>query len=275
MPAADGWRPPWRRRWTTGWTCRAGGARRLRLAPVVLAAALLAGETPAAACEAEADRVWAEAAATLLEAADEAAAEARLRAALAAHPACERLAVAFWAVHGLLHARHAATHGGSPEALEPVAAALVALERWRTHARLSPAVRYAEAALRAAMAAAQDERDEMGVWLAHATDLAARLALAGEQVRWPLPAPLLAADLWYEVDRLEEARDRYRGVLAADPSAYAWRGLARTLVRLRDIEGACEAYRALAARLAGRGEAPGAEEARAFVARPACGGPSR
>ena len=153
----------------------------------------------------------------LLEDADEVGAERMLRAAVAVAPECAPLAIAFWATTGLQHARHAATRGGPPELLAPVAEAIDELEGWRTRPGAVRDAEYAQAALRAASAAAQDERPELQIWITHATALTARLDLAGERPRWPLPVALLAGDLWYEVDRYAEALDAYQRALRVRP----------------------------------------------------------
>jgi hypothetical protein len=211
-------------------------------------------------------------AARSIEHADEAGAERQLRAAFADHPDCAPLAIAFWATTGLLHARHAATRGGPPELLAPVVEAIERLGAWRVQPGAVRDAEYAQSALRAAAAAAQDERPEMQVWITHATELADRLDLVGERPRWPLPASLLAGDLWYEVDRDADAREAYARALDLAPSAYGHRGLARTLNRMRDVPGACAAYRALVAWLEPRltTGGPGLDEARGYLTSRAC-----
>ena len=97
--------------------------------------------------------------------------------------------------------------------------------------------------LRAAIAAAQDERDEMQVWLEHARALASRLALAGDRARWPLPIDLVDGELWSRVDDYELAEASYTRALAERDSAAGWRGLARARDRRGNREGACAAYR--------------------------------
>jgi len=218
----------------------------------------------------EAERTLA-GAARLVDDADEGAAEQRLREAAERDPACAPLVVASLAATGLQHARHAATRGGPDDLLAPVLEAVARLAALRESPGVVRDAQYAEAALRAAMAASQDERPELQVWITHTTDLAARLALAGEASRWPLPPALLAGDLWYEVDRHAEAIDAYREALDRTPSAYAHRGLARTWNRMRDLPAACGAYRALETWLVARKAAgPALDEARRFLERPAC-----
>lgn len=107
------------------------------------------------------------------------------------------------------------------------------------------AARYADAAIRAGLAAAQEERDEMAVYLTHARDLSNQMALTGASARWPLPIDELEGELWFEVDRLVDARDAYQRATKATGSPRAWLGLARVSDRLGDTKAACVAYQAI------------------------------
>ena len=133
-------------------------------------------------------------------------------------------------------------------------------------------LRYADAAIRAAVDASQDERDEMAVFLLHARDLSHQLDLLGGRARWPLPMDEVDGELWLEVDRYAEARDAYQRAATATGSQGAWVGLARASAKLGDAPGACAAYRA-----ALRTELlPDVrEEADKYVMSPACGVVSR
>ncbi len=213
-------------------------------------------------------------AARLIDAGDETGAEEGLRVHFERDPACGPLAVAFWATTGLRQARHAATRGGPPDLVTPVTEAIARLDALRGQPPTALAAEYAQSALRAAIVAAQDERDEMRVWLAHARDLSDRARQTGEPPRWPLPVALLDGDLWFEVDSYAEAIEAYRRALDSEPSAYAHRGLARALNRVGDPPRACDAYRALEAWLTSRGVGGAAlAEARAYLSRPSCIGP--
>jgi hypothetical protein len=211
-------------------------------------------------------------AAGLMDAADEHAAERRLREAASVEPLCAPLTVAADALAGYTAALRAAVRGGPPDLLAPVEEAIARLDDWR---RLPGAMReaeYAQAALRGAMAAAHDERQELALWLAHTRDLSARLDLAGERLRWPLPAGVLAGDLWSEVDRHDDALVGYGEAIAGEPTAYALRGRARTLDRMGRVDAACQAYRDLAGWFAARQiESPALAEARSYLDRPTCG----
>ena len=101
---------------------------------------------------------------------------------------------------------------------------------------------YAEAVLRAAVAAAQDERDEMQVYLALGRDLAVSLALGAQTRLWPLPIDEVEGELWLEVDRFAEARAAFERAAAAGRGARGTIGLALTADRLKDVPAACAAY---------------------------------
>jgi hypothetical protein len=126
---------------------------------------------------------------------------------------------------------------------------------------------YADAVLRATVAAAQDERDEMHVYLAHAGDLAGSLALAGQATVWPLPLDEVEGELWLEVDRFAEARAAFERAAAAGRGARAVVGLARTLERQGEVSAACAAYRRAAAMTIADAVRPSVAAA---LARPAC-----
>lgn len=141
------------------------------------------------------------------------------------------------AMDGWVAARELAPKGGALELLGPVNLRLRALDGLP-----GVAARYADVAIRAAVSAAQDERDEMEVFLAHARDLSDAMALAGAPAQWPLPIDELAGELWLEVDRYPEARDAYLRATRVKPTANAWVGLARASDRLGDLVAACAAY---------------------------------
>ncbi|MGE3491824.1 MAG: hypothetical protein AB7N29_17590 [Vicinamibacterales bacterium] len=141
------------------------------------------------------------------------------------------------AMEGWLAARALAPRGGALELLGPVNVRLKELDSLP-----GQAARYADVAIRAAVSAAQDERDELDVFLAHARDLSDTMALTGSPAQWPLPIDELAGELWLEVDRYTEARDAYRRAVSLKPTANALIGLARASDRLGDVAAACAAY---------------------------------
>jgi tetratricopeptide (TPR) repeat protein len=102
---------------------------------------------------------------------------------------------------------------------------------------------YADVAVRAAVAAAQDERAEMELLLTHARDLAERLAARGRRATWPRPFNLLAGELWLEVDRYEEARAAFERAARDEPSPLALIGLGRSLALLDRYDDACKTLR--------------------------------
>lgn len=141
------------------------------------------------------------------------------------------------AMEGWVAARALAPRGGALELLGPVNQRLKALDSLP-----GSAARYADVAIRAAVSAAQDEREELDVFLAHARDLSDLMAIAGRPAQWPLPIDELEGELWLEVDRYTESRDAFRRAIAAKPTANALIGLARASDRLGDVVGACAAY---------------------------------
>ncbi len=151
----------------------------------------------------------------------------------------QRVAMAGW-----LAARAVAPKGGSLDLLGPVNMRLKELD-----ALPNTSARYAEMAIRAAVAAAQEERDEMALFLDQARDLSQQMAAAGTPARWPLPIDELEGELWLEVDRYADARDAYERATRLAPSPNAWIGLARAADKLSDTVTACRAY--LAARSTG------------------------
>ena len=144
----------------------------------------------------------------------------------------QRVAMEGWAA-----ARATAPKGGALDLLGPANLRLRALDGLP-----GPAARYADVAIRAAISAAQEERDEMSVFLAHARDLSATMALVGAPAQWPLPIDELEGELRLEVDQYAEARDAYLRATRIKPTANAWIGLARASDRLGDVVGACSAY---------------------------------
>lgn len=141
------------------------------------------------------------------------------------------------AMEGWNAARALAPKGGAVDLLGPVNVRLKELD-----AMPNTSARYAEVAIRAAVSAAQEERDEMQLFLDHAGDLSKQMALAGTPARFPLPIDELAGELWLEVDRFEESRDAYRRATENAPTPNAWVGLARASDKLGDLVAACAAY---------------------------------
>jgi hypothetical protein len=141
------------------------------------------------------------------------------------------------AMDGWMAARALAPKGGALELLGPVNARLRELDKIA-----NTSARYAEVAIRAAVSAAQEERDEMALFLAHARDLSKQLELAGAPAQYPLPIDELEGELWLEVDRHAEAKDAYARAVQLRPTVNALIGLARANDKLGDVIAACAAY---------------------------------
>src|SRR4029453_12769913 len=94
------------------------------------------------------------------------------------------------AMEGWRAARAIAPKGGALELLGPVNIRLKELDEIP-----GMSARYAGRAIRGAVSAAQEERDEMGLLLEHARSLSDLLALAGTPAEWPLPIDELEGGL--------------------------------------------------------------------------------
>jgi len=158
---------------------------------------------------------------------------------------CDEAAGTIEYVEGLLGATEAFEKGGTIESLRDVRSAANALSR-----RAEGGARKWEAAslaLRAVIAGSQQERGEMGIYLAEATRIEA-LLLAGGLAGAPLvTAHELAGDLWLQVHQFADARAAYER--AATMLGYTPRillGLGRAAEHLDDKAAACAAYRSLA-----------------------------
>jgi tetratricopeptide (TPR) repeat protein len=167
------------------------------------------------------------------------------RQALRAAPAsdgCAVLQIARIALDGWSEARALAPAGGAADLLGPVQEKVKQLLPFHETGDALEA-EYAVTAIRAAIAAAQDERPEMALLLTHARDLAERLQLRRRRAVWPRTLNLLVGELWFEVDRFEDARAAYQRAVAGDPSPAALVGLARAQARLGQEAAACVTYR--------------------------------
>lgn len=93
--------------------------------------------------------------------------------------------------------------------------------------------------VQAAIAASQEEREEMALLLVHLRSLDS----ATFQAVTVVPSDELAGDLWFAVDRYAEARRSYAAALERHPRrAHALLGIARASVELDDRSGARGAY---------------------------------
>jgi hypothetical protein len=152
---------------------------------------------------------------------------------------CEFLVLAQLSWRGWGQARALAPLGGAAEHMEPAGATLTALQPLRASPDLTIEAEYADTTIRAAIAAAQDERPEMELRLTHARDLAERLQMRDRRAEWPLPFNLIAGELWFEVDRYQDAASAFERAVSAEVTPRALVGLARALARLQRMDEAC------------------------------------
>jgi hypothetical protein len=129
-------------------------------------------------------------------------------------------------------ARSAFLVGGTAEALAPVREAIAALDRVAAGGH-GPA-EIARYVLLAAADAAQEERDEMELFLEHAVALEKRQLDARQAAAPGITAHEAAGDLWLQVRRYEDAQKAYeraRAVIGSTPRIEA--GLARAIAAQR------------------------------------------
>jgi tetratricopeptide (TPR) repeat protein len=156
--------------------------------------------------------------------------------------ACVLIRLARLAIRGWEEARQLAAVGGSVDSQAPTRAALAAIEALRGR-QLDLEIEYAQTAIRAAIAAAQDERSELSLLLDHARDVTERLIARQRRPIWPRSFNVVAGELWLEVDRYDEARAAFERAAQAERSAIAVIGMARALARLGRVTEACAAFR--------------------------------
>lgn len=151
--------------------------------------------------------------------------------------ACARGEVEMLYLRGLVSAREAYALGGSPESLTVVRSTIATLEARPDRSRQVDIVINV---LRAAAAAAQSEREEMGLFLAQAIQLET-IQLAAREPGAPLvTAHEAAGDLWLRVFRYDEARQAYlRALSQVGPTPRVRLGIARADARLKDGPAAC------------------------------------
>jgi tetratricopeptide (TPR) repeat protein len=154
---------------------------------------------------------------------------------------CASITLARLSLVGFHEARALAPLGGPAERQGPVRRALASLNDLRGGS-LDLEVEYADTAIRAAIAAAQDERPDVELLLTHARDLAERLSDRSRRAVWPRSFNLLAGELWFEVDRFDEARAAFERAVKSEASPVAIIGLARVLARLGRREEACRLW---------------------------------
>lgn len=196
---------------------------------------------------------------------------ARAEAALTARglQACD-LELPLIYLRGLVAARAAYAKGGDDASLAPVRTAIAAVGE---RAALGDVAEIVGFVLRAAVAAAQSERDEMSVLLAQALQVERGRGARGLGGAPLVTAHEMAGDLWLQVHRFDEAAAAYRVARAyAGDSPRVTVGLARALARQNQAAPACEEYRRLATQ-AGALRATMPEElteADGYLRQPAC-----
>jgi hypothetical protein len=175
-------------------------------------------------------------------------------------------------IRGLIAARAADAQFGSAVSLQPLRAAISALE---PHAAADPVARAMQAVLRAAMPAAQHERAEMALLI---DDMLRRESL---QLEAKLPAmPVISAHeaagyfwlqlrVWDEAARAFDLAGRRIG-----QTPHVMLGAARAASGRQDVAAACQHYKALVSWWGSRPvSSPEITEAREFVKRPSCAAP--
>ena len=183
---------------------------------------------------------------------------------------CEQARVPSLYVRGLVDARVAAVEGGSAAALVPVFEATAALGA--VSQGLPGPAEIARLVLLAAVAAAEDERETMAIFLQAAADMAALQRAAGQPGAPSVSAFEAAGDLWYQMQGYEDAREAFtRGAVVVGRTPRVVAGLVRTAIRLGDGAAACLEIRALLTFWGDRAGAPPAvAEARAYLRQPGC-----
>jgi hypothetical protein len=186
---------------------------------------------------------------------------------------CEATRIAMLYVGGLIAARDAFRQGGPPELLEPVRRAIASLEGI-AKGRPGPAG-VARLVLQAASAAAQSERDEMGLYLDSAIQMESLLDAAGQPGAPLVSAAEAAGEFWLQLHGYEAARRAYGQAAAQKGSTMRiLAGLGRSAERLADTPAACAAFRQLIEAWGGRPAQPAPiSEARVYVAACPSAGP--
>jgi hypothetical protein len=136
-------------------------------------------------------------------------------------------AEAYWYVRGVLAAR-SAWPGGRNQPLSIARQAADRLETLAANGGRWSRTEVRRALVHAAIAGAQEEREQMSLYLSHAGELDAQLRGAGLHDDEILPFEELAGDLWLQVHRFHDAMRHYRTIVSRQPQrTRAWIGLAR------------------------------------------------
>ncbi|MGE3843824.1 MAG: tetratricopeptide repeat protein [Vicinamibacterales bacterium] len=134
---------------------------------------------------------------------------------------------AYWYIRGVLAARWA-WPGGSREHLDVARDAADRLSLLASTEGTFSRSAVRQAAILAAMAGAQEEREQLTLLLGHAAHLDTQLDGLGAPPDRILPLSELAGELWLRIHRFDDAERYYRTVVERFPErSWAWVGLAR------------------------------------------------
>ena len=194
-----------------------------------------------------------------------------VRLEVAARTGCD-IEVPIAYLKALTIARDASARGGDEVSLRPLNDLIAVLER---RAQPGSSEEVAVLVIRAAIAAAQSEHDELFAYLSQALQVERARGVQGLAGAPVLTAHEVAGELWLEVHRYDDAEAAFRiarGASGDSPRLLA--GLARALARQRSTVDACREYRRLSADASARVPSMQRElaEAEAFLAQPACRG---
>lgn len=134
---------------------------------------------------------------------------------------------AYWYARGVLAARWAWPGGSAPH-LDAARDAADHLGRLAAAEGTFSRSTVRQAAVLAAMAGAQEEREQLTLLLGHAVHLDNQLDGLGAPPDRLLPLSELAGELWLRIHRFDDAERYYRAVVERFPErSWAWVGLAR------------------------------------------------
>lgn len=186
---------------------------------------------------------------------------------------CVEAEIAGHYLRGLLAAREAYRQFASAASLAPVMIEVSAIQARASEEPTLAAL--AVAVLRAAVAAAQRERDELALRLDHAIRLESVQLEASARGLPIVTAHEVAGDLWLEIHAYDEARQAYqRAANRVGPTPRVTLGLARVATGRNETDVACGLYRDFVAQWASSTEgAAELSEARSYLQLPPCTAP--
>jgi hypothetical protein len=141
-----------------------------------------------------------------------------------------------------LAAARAAWPGGERRLVDIARSAAEALRLLGAEGSTSRDLEVGRALILAAVAASQEEREEMRLFLTQALSVAERTSAPPTGILMFGPPREIAGDLWLQVARFRDAEREYGAVVAADGRrARSWLGLARAAAKAGDRGAAAEA----------------------------------